>query len=102
MLKNHGRMKGLWLIPMLSSFVILGLISFFYLLKPLDLSWSKMDFSLLLILGASSLVTITLLPFRESKFLTKNFYAAVVSATWSAGLIGLVLIFVSKVFDLQP
>ena len=66
------------------------------LLKPTSLSWSKLGLSALLVLGVTVLVAAVLLPFRETGFLSENFYGAVVSATLSGGLIGLVLILLSK------
>jgi hypothetical protein len=66
-------------------------------LKPSDLSWLKLGLSAVLVLGVTALIAAVLLPFRETSFISGNFYGAVVSATLSGGLMGLVLILLSKV-----
>ncbi len=73
------------------------------LIKPADLTWTKLSLSLLLVLGVTALVAAVLLPLRQDKdgkngFISGNFYNAVVAATLSGGLIGLVLILISKVW----
>lgn len=82
--------------------IFLGGISL-CLLKPAELAWSKLGLSLLLVLGVTSLVAAVLLPFRQDKdgkngIISGSFYGAVVAATLSGGLIGLVLVLLSKVW----
>jgi len=80
--------------------IFLGGISL-CLLKPAELSWPQLSLSLLLVVGVVALVAAVLLPFRQDKdgkngFISGNFYSAVVAATLSGGLIGLVLVLLSK------
>lgn len=76
--------------------IFLGGISL-CILKPMNLPWSKLCLSVFLLVGVVALIAAVLLPFRESGFLTGDFYGAVVSATLSGGLIGLALLLLSKV-----
>ncbi|OGW77236.1 MAG: hypothetical protein A3J52_00705 [Omnitrophica bacterium RIFCSPHIGHO2_02_FULL_49_9] len=67
--------------------------------KPADVSWAKLGISVLLVLGVSALTAAVLLPFRETKFLSDNFYAAVVSGALSGGLIGLTLLLLARAWQ---
>ena len=76
--------------------IFLGGIVLCYL-KPENLSWLKLGLSVVLVVGVTALIAAVALPFRETSFISGNFYGAVVSATLSGGLIGLVLILLNKV-----
>lgn len=68
-------------------------------LKPSDLSWLNLGLSAVLVVGVTALIAAVLLPFRETGFISGPFYAGVVSATLSGGLIGLILILINKVLS---
>ena len=87
--------KIFWLLIII--FIVLGIFSFLQL-KPQELTCSKLFYSLCLVVGASSIIALVLFPFRETKVISNDFFAGVVSATLAGGLIGLVLMLINKVW----
>lgn len=76
--------------------IFLGGISL-CILKPASISWLTLGLATLLVLGITALIAAVLLPFRGN-FLSDTFYGGVVSATLSGGIIGMILILLTKVF----
>ena len=76
----------------------LGGYSFCKLMPP-SIPMSRLVFSVLFVFGVVSAIALALLPLRdESRFISPEFYRGIVIAVASTGLMGLVFLFLNKIW----